>query len=237
MGRGSSKAGKSGGGFTQFGGTTEDDVHFTSDGEQEAIDFFKNNSNANELIEQMDYDEKNAFEEWTQGYWMDGQQYSPQYLGVTERYWMGIYDKYLDQATLKKGVEVVRSSDAQLVLGKGNKKADLQALQAAEGKTISCPANMSFSAAKTGLTLGYNRNVEYKLKVKGGTTGAGMWVGNKKINGFEAKQREFMTNRDSFFKVGKTTHDKSRDVYTVELEYMGHDKHKFVDFDYGDYDD
>ena len=72
---------------------------------------------------------------------------------------------------------------------------------------------MSFGAASQGLTIGdSSKKVEYKLRIPPGSKGAGMWIGDKRINGWGAEQREFMSNRDSVFKVGKTTYDKRRGV-------------------------
>lgn len=229
MGRGSSKAGRGsgGGGFTEFSDMPDGTHTYAGDGAK-TDSFFSANSNIDELEGQMTKRESNAFKAWTIGGFMGGQQYGNlKKLAPSEKENMQIYDKYLDQSTLKKGVVVTRLADAQLVLGAGKKKGSAAAFSKAEGSVVKCPANMSFAAAKQGLQIGGGKTVEYRLKIKGGTKGAGMYIGREKLSGWGNNQREFMTNRDSYFKVGKTTHDSKRNVDVVELEYMGHDKHSF----------
>lgn len=139
-----------------------------------------------------------------------------------------IYDDILDQSVLNKGVVLTRSSTAELVFGGGHTKASLDDFQAAEGSIITSKGSMSFGAASQGLSIGsYGKTVEYSLKIPGGSKGAGMWVGDTRVNGWGADQREFMTNRDSVFRVGKTTYNKERRTYSVELEWMGHTAHDY----------
>lgn len=196
---------------------------------QKTYDFFNENSNFDSLVNQMDKTERNHFRMWTAGEFMQGQQYKGfDGLDDYDKKLTRTYDKYLDQATLSKGVQLSRLTDAQLILGAGKKKATLAQLQAMEGNFIKSKGNMSFSAASEGLTIGAKgKNVELKLKVPGGTTGAGMWIGDKRINGWGAKQREFMTNRDIVMRVGKTTYNKSRGVFEVEVFYEHREPHDY----------
>lgn len=203
---------------------------YGGDGKKQ-VDFFKNNSNHYKLIDKMDYNEREAFHSWARGMFMGGQQYDKfSNMDYDRQAWTRIYDKYLDQAVLNKGIVVARLATAELVLGKGNKYGDLKALQAQEGKVVISRGSMSCGVAKRGLTIGsMSKNVEYKIHIPKGK-GAGMWIGDKKINGWEAKQREFMTNRDARFKVGKTTTRKDshgRTIYVVNLTYDGHLEHRY----------
>ena len=54
-----------------------------------------------------------------------------------------------------------------------------------------------------------------------------MWVGDHRVNGWGPEQREFMTNRDIIVSVGKTTYDSGSGKYTVNLYYMGREKHDY----------
>ena len=201
---------------------------FAGDG-KETVDFFNKNSNYNELIDQMSDDERGAFEGYAEGDFMDGQIYVNGFAGLAdgEKEMIRTYDKYLDQAYLDKGIEVRRLSDAQLVLGKGKKQATLEELQSLKGTNVISRGNLSTSAAKQGLAINGEKPIEYVMKIPGKTKGAGMWIGDKRVNGFGAKQREFMTNRDISFKVGNTKYNKARDVFEVELEYVGRLNHDY----------
>lgn len=224
MGRGSSKAG---GGYTSF----SDAAHMTAwgtstgyEGDGKAQEeFFKANSNSYELINEIAGNEQDAldFSDWAAGIFMHGQQYDGwDSMTQVEQRRTRTYDKYLDRSVLKKGVVVARNADAQLILGKGNKEADFEAIKKMQGRTITSAGNMSFSAASTGLNVGGHPPITYKLKIKGGTKGAGMWIGDDRVNiPFGNTQREFMVNRNSAFKVGKATQDKNGHI-TVELEYQ-----------------
>lgn len=188
MGRGSSKAGR-GGGYTKFSDDSLGMV-YTGDGKDTAS-FFSKNSNSDELIseivniqndETLSGYERYAFRRWSEGDFMKGQQYKGwDNMTEIEQRQTKMYDNILDKSVLNKGIEVCRNSNAQLVLGKGA-KTDFNAIKAMQGKSVSCPANMSFAAASTGLDITNPQPVTYKLKIKGGTKGAGMWIGDTRIN-------------------------------------------------------
>lgn len=216
------------GGYTSFGDVMDgNNPSFTGDGsEQDA--FFRNNSNYSELIDNMDWEHNAAFADWTNGAWTYGQQYEGwDNMSPEERYTTQLFDDVLDQSTLDKGVILSRRSDAQLVLGKGNTSATLEQLKAAEGATITSKGNMSFSAASQGLPMGSSGNIEYKLKIPRGSKGSGMYIGDDRVNDWGNSQREFMTNRDTSFRVGKTKYDASRGVHVVELQYLGRQPHDY----------
>lgn len=211
------------------GHTVEYSMDYNDDGS--SVDsFFRNNSNSESLINGMNSAEQSDFKRWGKGDFMKGQQYNGfSKMNAKDQAATKTFDKYLDQSVLKDGVQVVRLSDAQLVLGKGNAKPSLSALQAAEGSVVMSKGNMSFSAASKGLKIDMmsDVNVEYKLSIPSGTRGAGMYIGNKKINKWGNRQREFMTNRDTAYRVGKTSFDATRNVFVVELQYEGRMAHDY----------
>lgn len=197
---------------------------------QEAIDFFMQNSNFEELISQMDEDERKAFQLWAAGNFMSGQQYwGWDAMYNDDKAITQIMDKYLDQATLKQGVEVTRLSTAELILGAGRETATLEELQAMEGSIITSQGSLSTAAAAEGLAVGdRGKSVEYKITIPPGSKGAGMWIGDGRVNYLEADQREFMMNRDCAYKVGKTVYNKKRKKYIVNIEWAG-----LMEHDYG----
>lgn len=232
MGRGNSKA--EGGGR---GGSTVHKFPDKHSGTHEYEDdygateaFFKQHSNSDELISSMDDEEIQAFERWTEGYFMSGQQYRGwDSMSDREKQFTEIYDKYLDQAVLNEGVEVVRLSTAELILGSGHRRvSDISEVESMKGRIITSKGSMSAGAAAEGLTIGdSSKNVEYHIQIPKGTKGAGMWVGDSRINYWGSRQREFMVNRDTAFKVGDVYHDTARHKYVVTLKYMGLQEHDY----------
>ena len=120
-------------------------------------------------------------------------------------------------------------SDAQLVFGAGTKTGSIEDFAAMKGQQITCGANMSFSAASEGLVINYRdvHSVEYHLKIPEGSTGSGMYIGDKELSSWGNKQREFMTNRNIWMTVGDTEYDEERQVYKVEILYGGQLPHEY----------
>lgn len=206
-------------------------VDYAGDG-SDVVAFFDEHSNYRQLIGSMSPEEQKTFKNvWSKGKMMQGQQYKGfANMKPSEQKATRIFDKYLDQTVLDKSIQVVRLSDAQLVLGKGNKEATLELLVAQKGRQVVCGANMSFAAASEGIRVmptGPAPTVEYVLKVDQGSTGAGMFVGDDTINVWGNKQREFMTNRDIWMTIGDTTYDEARNIYKVELKYGGLMEHNY----------
>ena len=195
-------------------------------------EFFNANSNNTELIDSMSADEMRAFKDlWSKGKFMQGQQYGdfsdmkPRFQNATR-----VFDKYLDQTTIDQNIEVVRLSDAQLIFGAGNRTGTIDDFLAMEGQQVICNANMSFSAASEGLRItpfGQAPTVEYVLRIPEGSDGAGMYIGDDRINIWGDKQREFMTNRNIWMTVGHTEYDEARGVYRVEINYGGLMEHDY----------
>lgn len=217
-----------GGGFHEFKDKAASSHTYEGNG-KEAEQFFMNTTNVDILIDNMSREEKYDFQAWASGAFMDGQQYRGwDKMTIREKQRTQTYDDILDQATLERGVVLTRRSDAQLVMGAGKRYATASDFAGMEGQLITSKGSMSFGAASQGLTIGAaGKTVEYKLKIPGGTVGSGMWIGDSRINGWGSKQREFMTNRDAVYKVGKSSFDSVRGITTVELTYMGHTEHDY----------
>lgn len=197
----------------------------------EAVEFFRDNSNSDELIRGMDSEDRNAFRHWTAGRFMGGQQWLGfDNMTAAEQETTRRIDKILDRATLKKGIVVTRLSTPELLFGKGHSTTTLEELQAMKGKEIYAAGSMSTGAAKEGLAISSStrgKPIEYKIKIPGGSVGAGMWIGDSRINGWGPAQREFITNRDSRFVVGDTKYDSRRKKYVVEITWVGRDEHDY----------
>ena len=137
------------------------------------------------------------------------------------------YDDMLDKSVITKGVTVVRRTTAEWLFGKGHYSASLEELKSMAGKEITIKGNMSTGAAAQGLTIGDDsKHHEIRIRIPAGSKGAGMWIGDHRVNGWGPEQREFMTNRDIVVKVGRTTYDKTRGVYVTDVTYtrrMPHD--------------
>ena len=206
-----------------------DGFNYEGDGHHQ-VEWFKANSNVDEVLNAVDSDTKDAMWDWTGGHFMSGQQYDGwDNMRTEDKRRTQLYDDMLDKSVINKGVTVVRRTTAELLMGKGVTRASLAELQAMEGKQIVSDGNMSCGAAAEGLTIGsFNKHHEFKIKIPAGSKGAGMWIGDERVNpGWKAKQREFMMNRDIALKVGKTVYDKKRDVYVTEVTYVGRFAHNY----------
>lgn len=195
---------------------------------QKQIEFFKKYSNAFDLIDGMSDTDKEAFLAWARGEFMRGEGYRD--FDDLPRYYQNLlkhYDKVLDKATLSHGITVTRDTTAEILFGKGKLTGTLDEFKAMEGKNIFSKGSMSTGVAKTGLGIGSSsgKQVRLRIQIPGGSKGAGMWIGDKRIHGWGTKQLEFMTNRDSWFRVGKTVFDKASGMYIVNIKWIGHDKH------------
>lgn len=201
---------------------------------QEQVDFFDENSNYNDIINSLSLEEKEAYRDyWTQGYFMNGQQWGGwDSMNYNARKYTRVYDKTLDKSILKKGVVVSRLTSAELFLGEGNKVAtSLEQLQSLRGQVVVSKANMSCGAAKYGLHIGdLSKNVEIRIHIPAGTKGAGMWIGDNRINAWGRRQREFITNRDTAYRIGNTTtriDHNGKKIYVVNMYYDGRQKHDY----------
>lgn len=215
-------------GCTSFSDKADDTHSYAGDG-QEQVDFFYENSNFDWLLSDLDEDQEEALRSYTEGELMRSYAHSgwdemPVYIQDMVR----SMDEVIDQATLDEGVVVTRLSNAALLLGYDNKQALLTELKAMVGKRVVSKGFMSCGAADEGLSIG-NRHkmVEYKIGIPGGSVGAGMWLGDDRINNWGARQREFCLNRDTEYEVKSVNFDPERGIYTVALEYVGRHEHDY----------
>ena len=194
----------------------------------DVTNFFKAQSNFREIIQSMSAAERDDFFGWSQG----------QFMGSNKSEWSGLlsweqdmlrtFDKFLDKSTLNQGIVVRRLASFSLVNNGSRVVPSADELVKMEGNLVNVGMPLSASAASAGLTIGTRgKNVEYVIHIPAGSKGAGMWIGDTQINAWGPKQREFMVNRDTIFKQGKTTYNASRGVYEVELTYVGRTKHKY----------
>lgn len=210
--------------------SSSSEYEYDGDG-NDVVDFFNRTSNYDQLIRSMDRGDHDAFSAWMRGAFMHGQQYkgfdnmTADYQDMTRR-----FDKILDQSVVNEGITLRRLATAELVLGAGNRKvSSLAQLQALEGQVLTSKGNMSTAAAAHGLGIGSesSKDVEYVIKIPPGAKGAGMWIGDRRIGGWGAKQREFMTNRDINLRVGKTTYNSKTGKYEVEMFFDGRNEHDY----------
>ena len=195
---------------------------------REVTKFFDQNSNYDELINSLTRDEIRAFIDWASGTFMGSNKSSFGNLTSREQDMLRVYDKILDKAQLNDGIVVRRLASFSLVNSGSRAVPSTDALVKMEGNLINVGMPLSTSAAAQGLTIGARgKNVEYVIHIPKGSTGAGMWIGDHRINHWGPQQREFMVNRDTIFRQGKTTYNSSRGIYEVELFYVGRSKHKY----------
>ena len=220
--------GSSMGGEREFDDVAEGAFTYAGDG-KEQIEFFKNHSNVEDIINGMSFDDKDAIDSWAGGHMMYGQQYKGwDKMNNYDKKLTEIYDDVLDKSVLSHGVVVARLSDGQLLFGSGKEDGTIDEYRAMEGRTIISKGHMSTGVAKQGLAIGHRvKPVEYKIHIPSGAKGAGMWIGDGRINGWGERQREFMVNRDTAFRVGRTSYDFDRGVYVVHLHYTGRMKHDY----------
>lgn len=221
----------------------EDGSHEYDDDPYDEELFFALHSNYESLIDDMSDDEKEDFQEWAEGWFMDGQIYRGfSNMSGTEQKMVRTYDKYLDRSYINEGITLSRRATPELLGLSKNANPSLEQLKRMRGKLIVSKGNLSTAAAQTGLTIGYGgeKPIEYKIHIPEGARGAGMWIGDYEINGWGGKQREFMTNRDSMYVIGNSTiekrptydffgmpTDRERDVQVVHLYYVGRLPHDY----------
>lgn len=196
------------------------------------VAFFQDYSNSDELISHMSYDQRLSFIAWTRGAFMSGSKDAGwSSMSSLEKERVRHMDEILDQATLDEDIVVCRRSNAALLLGKDAKQPLLSELRAMKGKRVISRGAMSCAASSEGLEIGSDlKPVEYRIAVPKGT-GHGMWLGDHRINGWGAQQREFVLNRDMEYEVGDTVYDPDRDLFVVELRLA-----RKLEHDYGKQD-
>ena len=212
-----------------FSGRPIDEWDYSGDGEEEKK-WFKANTNNYDLMDEIakDKDASDAFHDWASGHFMSGQQYRGfDNMSDYDQELTRELDKWLDRSEVRSTLTVCRSSTPELVLGKGRTTATLAEMQAMQGSVVQSKGCMSTGAAAEGLGIGskYRKPIDYVITIPGGSKGAGMYIGSKRVNGWGHKQREFITNRDSFFKVGRSWEEGG--VIKTELLWDGLGAHDY----------
>ena len=204
--------------YKEFNNVPLSGYSYLGDG-SETVKWFEENSNFKEILEKTTVPEKTALKLFSSGQFMNGQQYEGFSKMIRlDRDCTLTYDKLLDQSVMNANVKVVRLATPELLLGKGKIKAALTDLQAMKGKVITSKANLSCAAAKEGLTIGdRTKQVEYKIYIPKGSKGAGMYTGVDDIHNWGVKQREFMLNRDTRWRVGDTKWNNKRKIFETDL--------------------
>ena len=206
---------------------------FKGDG-SDVNQFFRDSTNNYDLIAEASMDNAaiDAFNSWAVGDFMDGQQYDG--WDNMDREWQEktrIYDSYLDRSVINKNFETRRLASAELLLGGGNYNITEQQLKELMNRTepFLVKANMSTSAAPSGLQIGWGSHpVEYVFRFPKGSVGAGMWIGDSRINDeWDNRQREFMTNRDSLFKLEGYKRNEKKGVWEVTMKWVGGAEHDY----------
>lgn len=221
--------GNKGGSYRSFSDVPDGDSKDIFSGEGQAqLDFFRNHSNNESLVPRMQAESK-SFDNWVSGMYMDGEQYKGwDTMSIWAKVDTQAFDDIMDRSVLNEGLVVRRNAGASLVLGKGHSEVTLAELQAMKGRIITAKGNMSTSAAAQGLDIGSKKPIEYTIKFPKGSKGAGVYIGDRRVNKFAgASEREFMTNRDVSFRVGKTTWDSSRQIFKTELTFIGRQEHDY----------
>lgn len=219
-------------------------THFTGDMGDDEWDYMNEHSNFNSIIKEAEKnDESWAFESWTKGQFMEGQQYKGfSKMSEKDQQATRLLDKYLDKSTLDTGIVVNRRATSEL-LGFNGDITEASDLKDLKGSVVLSKGNMSTCAAKEGLLIGsmdYEKPIGYKIHIPAGAKGAGMWVGDERINPvWKSKQREFLMNRDAVFLVGDIEDDakayydsRSGEKFyepfvTVNLYYIGRTPHDY----------
>lgn len=224
--------------YTEWDDTTSDTHDFDKglDFAKERGDaqkqFVREQTNTDELMSEITRNRSyvEAFRNWARGMFMRGHQYGRfSDMDSDRQEWTRIYDRFLDRTVNREGFVVRRLATAELLLGRGNRMpTSLEQLQGMKGQYVTSKGSMSTSMAKHGLTIGaLDKRIEYEIMIPANSQGAGMWIGDRRINGWGARQREYMTNRDSTYQVGDTRYDSRRKVYVTQLVYVGHEKHSY----------
>ena len=216
------------GDYKVFRDTASGGYNYNGDG-KDVMDFFKRKSNFEEVVKSISEKEKDHFYNWAIGEFMGSNKAEYSNLSSYEQRMLKTYDKILDKSVLHEGIVVRRLASFSLVNNGSRSVPSDSVLKSMEGNLINVRMPLSSSAAAEGLRIGSSgKNVEYVIHIPAGSKGAGMWIGDYRINAeWGPKQREFMVNRDTIFKQGKTTYNSKRGVYEVELYYVGRTKHKY----------
>ena len=218
--------------FQKFRGDPRKSDGWSFTGNEWTEKWFEKNSSTSTQIEQMTEDERFAFRSWSHGMFMSGQQYKAfSDMSRQEQDYTRIFDKYLDNSELKEGIITYRRAGYELINNGSRRAISIDKLKGMVGDIVTSKGSMSTAAASSGLwgMGGSAKPVEYVFRIPAGK-GAGMWIGDKRINSWGSEQREYMTNRDASFRivsVKENSGSTTRGSVQVVLEYIGHSKHDY----------
>ncbi len=236
MSNGTNSSGGGGGGKSSFNISNKsldelykDKFHSFGVSGPPVFDWWKNeeNGNAEDVIKNATDDEQKGITAWTGGSFMGGQQYK-NYDDMDERrqFETTQLDNIMNKSVLNKNITVARLSTAELVFGSGNKFASPEDFAAQEGQLVFCKGSLATTAKPHGVKVS-GGTVEYKIHIPAGK-GHGVWIGDGRVNPtFGTKEREYVTRRDTWYKVGKSKYDAKRDVTVVDLFMVSHGKHDY----------
>lgn len=217
---------------------------FVGDSGKDEWEYMNEHSNFDNIIKEAEKNnEQNAFTAWTSGNFMFGQQYNG-FSKMTEQDQKitRALDKYLDKSEIDTGITVNRRATSELLGLDSKSKATADDLKQLKGSIITSKGNMSTCLAKEGLLIGSEdseKPINYKIHIPAGAKGAGMWVGDERINHWKSQQREFLMNRDAVFVIGDIKDDKKayyssingdkfyEPFVNVDLYYIGHLPHDY----------
>lgn len=207
--------------FDTYDGISDED-------HKKVIDWFAEHSNNQDIFNNLSPEDGSLIWDWISGIFMNGSLY-PDSSFYDEQSHAHI-NSILDQSTLDTGITVRRRAATELLFGAHERRRDIVGSDLADlrGGIIMNEAPMSTAAAGSGLTIGgslRSKPIEYVFHIPGGVKGAGLYIGDPKINeAFGPYQREFIINSNAMWMVGNS-HKNDNGVWEVEMYYLGQRPH------------
>jgi hypothetical protein len=160
---------------------------------------------------------------------MHGQQYAGwDNMSERDKRMTQFYDDLLDKSEINQGFSVTRLATTEMLFGKRMRNVTEADLKRVMGTEIVSKGNMSTGAAEQGLTIGQSgKTIEYRYFTIEPTKGAGMYIGDSRINHWGYQQREVMLNRDTVWTPVGYSYDSSRNIWVVDMKYMGRRAHDY----------
>lgn len=198
------------------------------------VQYFKDNSNIEQLLPLLNSTESVYFENWAAGWFMSSmgrgsssqRKYSD--LDPASQKMLRTYDKYIDKSEFHEGIVVRTLGGYSPVTGNRGVPSDAEWAKIV-GNPVKLNMPMSAAAAAHGLTIGQKgKNVEYVWHIPPNTKGVAMPLVDRRVNpDWQERQREVMMNRDVYWRPGNRTFNKSRGVWEIQMYYVGKDKHDY----------
>ena len=212
----------------KFKGKSTTSHEYSSAGLADMLEFFQKNSNYDELLAGLDSRGRDYMDVWTRGHFMHGQQYQGwDNMSAEDRRYTKFYDDLIEKSTINQGITVSRLATTELLFGERKYSVTEDELKAVMGNPVTSRGHMSSGAAEVGLTIGSYKPIEYKFITKGATKGVAMYIGDYRATRWGSDQREVMIQRDTVWKPTGYKYDKDRDVWVVNMEYVGKERHDY----------